>query len=248
MAKPRSRRSRTHRFIRQHSLSIASASILALWICLYSGSSPGTHLGSFFGNAIADWSGVVVMVFASKYLYEKGSAESRRPPRTLLGPVWERLRDHSLSIFLVITSLTDHSRRVPAIAVTVLPERPTRAPASGGWIPSRSRITRSSSALHGCQSGQAARMDHPSCAPSPGTSQYSHSTHADPAAAWLATPRTRHTTVAGSRMMSPPQRGLPAHGHPRQHLVDEIGGAFGHPPPPAARAKAASLAGEGHGE
>ena len=105
MAKPRSRRSRTHRFIRQHSLSIASASILALWICLYSGSSAGTHFGSFFGNAIADWSGVVVMVFATKYLYEKGSAESRRPPRTLLGPVWERLRDHSLSIFLVITGI-----------------------------------------------------------------------------------------------------------------------------------------------
>lgn len=69
MAKPRSRTSRTHRFIRQHSLSIASASILA------------------------------------KYLYEKGSSESRRPPRTLLGPVWERLRDHSLSIFLVITGI-----------------------------------------------------------------------------------------------------------------------------------------------
>lgn len=102
MAKPRSR---THRFIRQHSLSIASASILGLWICLYSGSNPGTHLGSFFGNAIADWSGVVVMVFATKYLYEKGSAESRRPPRTLLGPAWERLRDHSLSIFLVITGI-----------------------------------------------------------------------------------------------------------------------------------------------
>jgi hypothetical protein len=94
---------RKHGFIRQHSLSIASASILTLWICLYTVSSPGTHLGSFFGNAIADWSGVVFMVFATKYLYEKGSAESRRPPKNLLSPVWERLRDHSLSILLVIT-------------------------------------------------------------------------------------------------------------------------------------------------
>jgi hypothetical protein len=91
--------------IRQHSLSVASAGILVLWICLYSGSNPGTHLGSFFGNAIADWSGVLVMVFATKYLYERGSAESRRPPRAVLGPAWERLRDHSLSIFLVITGV-----------------------------------------------------------------------------------------------------------------------------------------------
>jgi hypothetical protein len=105
MAKPRSRTSRAQRFIRQHSLSIVSVSILVLWICLYSGSNPATHLGSFFGNAIADWTGVVVMIFATKYLYEKGSAESRRPPRTLLGPVWDRLRNHSLSIFLVITGI-----------------------------------------------------------------------------------------------------------------------------------------------
>ena len=77
----RERHRRKHRFIRQHSLSIASASILGLWICLYSVSNPRTHLGSFFGNAIADWSGVVVMVLATKYLYEKGSAENRRPRR-----------------------------------------------------------------------------------------------------------------------------------------------------------------------
>jgi hypothetical protein len=92
-------------FIQQHALSIASTSILVLWIVLYSISSPSTHIGSFFGNAIADWSGVVVMVFATKYLYEKGSAESRRPPRNLLSPVLERLRDHSLSIFLLITGV-----------------------------------------------------------------------------------------------------------------------------------------------
>ena len=102
MAK-RHRRGRS--FIREHSLSIASVSILMLWICLYSVSSPSTHVGSFFGNAIADWSGVVVMIFATKYLYEKGSSESRRLPRNLLSPVWERLRNHSLSIFLVVTGI-----------------------------------------------------------------------------------------------------------------------------------------------
>lgn len=97
--------SRKHGFVRQHSLSIASAGILILWIGLYSVSSPSTHSGSFFGNAIADWSGVVVMVFVTKYLYEKGSAESRRPPGNLLSPVRRRLRDHSLSLFLIVTGL-----------------------------------------------------------------------------------------------------------------------------------------------
>lgn len=98
-------RVRKQSFIRHHSLSIASTSILVLWIGLYSISSRGTHIGSFFGNAIADWSGVVVMVFATKYLYEKGSAASRRPPKSLLSPIWERLRDHSLSIFLLFTGI-----------------------------------------------------------------------------------------------------------------------------------------------
>ncbi|MGH9401035.1 MAG: hypothetical protein ACRD2P_02885 [Terriglobia bacterium] len=98
-------RIRKQSFIHQHSLSIVSSGILILWICLYSISSPSSHIGSFFGNAIADWSGVVVMVFATKYLYEKGSAESRRPPRSFLGPFLNWLRDHSLSIFLIITGI-----------------------------------------------------------------------------------------------------------------------------------------------
>ena len=98
-------RGRKRSFLRRHSLSLASMGLLGLWIGLYRASGPGTHLGSFFGNAIADWTGVVVMVLATKYLYERGSAESRRPPPNVLGPVWQRLRDHSLSIFLVITGL-----------------------------------------------------------------------------------------------------------------------------------------------
>jgi hypothetical protein len=60
-------------------------------------------MGSFFGNAIADWSGVILMVYATKFLYEKGSAESRRPPGTILPKRLEWMRDHSLSVFLGLT-------------------------------------------------------------------------------------------------------------------------------------------------
>lgn len=91
--------------IRRHSLSLVSVGILMMWIVLYSVSNPVTHRGSFFGNAIADWTGVVVMVIATKYLYEKGSSESRRPPHGFLSPIRERLRDHSLSIFLLFIGI-----------------------------------------------------------------------------------------------------------------------------------------------
>src|SRR5262245_17962579 len=92
-------------FLARHSLSLVAISVLTVWIVLYSVSSPSTHLGSFFGNAIADWTGLVVMVMATKYLYERGSAESRRPPRRWTSSIGRVLRDHSLSIFLVVTGL-----------------------------------------------------------------------------------------------------------------------------------------------
>ncbi|HMJ62774.1 MAG TPA: hypothetical protein VK493_13470, partial [Bryobacteraceae bacterium] len=76
-----------------------------LWIVLYVYGDPKTHAGSFFGNAIADWTGVVVTVIATKYFYEIGSAESRQPSRVLQGLLPERLRDHSLSIFLGLTGV-----------------------------------------------------------------------------------------------------------------------------------------------
>jgi hypothetical protein len=94
-----------HSFIHQHSLGITSIAIVITLICLYIFSNPSTHLGGFFGNAIADWSGVVVTIFATKYLYERGSAESRRIKGTVANPVLECCREHSLSIFLLITGL-----------------------------------------------------------------------------------------------------------------------------------------------
>jgi membrane protease YdiL (CAAX protease family) len=90
--------------VKRHSLSLAAGSILALWIVLYSISNDQTHWGSFFGNAIADWTGMVVMVLATKRLYERGSKESKRPlPRLLNYSPIERLREHSLTVFLLVT-------------------------------------------------------------------------------------------------------------------------------------------------
>ena len=97
------KRRKDESFIRHHSLSLAASGILLLWICLYTVSDNSTHLGSFFGNAIADWSGVLVTILATKYMYEKGSAESRHPPPEWFGSLGNRIRDHSLTIFLITT-------------------------------------------------------------------------------------------------------------------------------------------------
>ena len=92
-------------FLHEHSLSIVAILLLTVWIVAYCFSNPATHVGSFFGNAIADWSGVVVTVLATKWLYEKNSAESRRPPKDDERRIICALRDHSLSIFLLVTGI-----------------------------------------------------------------------------------------------------------------------------------------------
>lgn len=91
-------------FRKRHGLSLAAASVLLLWVVLYCMSDEQKHWGSFFGNAIADWSGVVVMVLATKHLYEKGSSESKAEPLPRRhGRILRRIRRHSLTIFLLIT-------------------------------------------------------------------------------------------------------------------------------------------------
>jgi hypothetical protein len=90
-------------FLDQHGLSIAAAGILLMWLALYARSDPETHLGGFFGNAVADWLGMLVIVIATKYLYEIGSAESRPPHPRSRGPLTRFLVDHSLTIALLVT-------------------------------------------------------------------------------------------------------------------------------------------------
>ena len=92
-------------FWHRHGLGITASAVLLLWIALYTRSNPNTHWGSFFGNAIADWTGVVVTVYLTKYLVEIGSSESRRPRPRVWKPLLLWLYDHSLSLFLVVTGI-----------------------------------------------------------------------------------------------------------------------------------------------
>jgi hypothetical protein len=86
----------------EHSLSIVAISILTLWILLYLRSDPSTHMGSFYGNAIADWSGSVLVILGTKFLIERGSAESKSEPQRFSG-LRGFLQEHSLSLFVFVT-------------------------------------------------------------------------------------------------------------------------------------------------
>jgi hypothetical protein len=84
---------------------LATLGVVILWVALYRMSDPSTHLGSFFGNAIADWTGVLMTVVMTKHLYEKGSGESKQPKGRVPSPVVEILREHSLTLFLLATGI-----------------------------------------------------------------------------------------------------------------------------------------------
>ena len=90
---------------KRHSLSLVAMGVLALWFILYLPSDPKSHLGSFFGSAMADWTGVVITILATKWFFEKGSRESRQPRRIHSNRALELLHEHSLTLFLLGTGL-----------------------------------------------------------------------------------------------------------------------------------------------
>ena len=92
-------------FLHKHSLSLVALGVVVLLIALYCWSNSTTHIGSFFGNAIADWTGVFVTVVMTKHLYEKGSTESKQPKGKVRSATAELLREHSLTLFLVVTGI-----------------------------------------------------------------------------------------------------------------------------------------------
>jgi hypothetical protein len=104
-AEMKKRRSRSKdKFSKRHGLSLFVACVLLALILLYHFSDEQGHWGSFFGNAIADWSGVLLTVLATKHLYETHSAESKKEPLPKsANKTLELIRAHSLSIFLIVT-------------------------------------------------------------------------------------------------------------------------------------------------
>jgi len=102
---PKAARRKRKGFTLRHGLSLVSGAILLTWLVLYVVSDEQGHWGSFFGNAIADWAGVVVTVLATKHLYEVGSRESKRPRGEVKDRFLNTLRRHSLTVFLLITGV-----------------------------------------------------------------------------------------------------------------------------------------------
>lgn len=91
--------------LRKHSLSLAALAVVVPLIVLYRRSKPDIHIGAFFGNAIADWTGVLITVVMTKHLYEKGSAESKPPQAKMRSAAVEWLSQHSLTLFLLVTGI-----------------------------------------------------------------------------------------------------------------------------------------------
>jgi hypothetical protein len=101
----RKRRRPSASFLRDHSLSLALSALLAFLWLMYGRSDPETHLGAFYGNAIGDWLGVLVFVIATKYFFETGSGESRKPSRHFHLRAGRFLLEHSLTIVLALTGM-----------------------------------------------------------------------------------------------------------------------------------------------
>jgi hypothetical protein len=88
---------------RRHSLSLILAGVLAALFSLYVASDPSTHIGAFYGNALADWLGTFVFVIATKYFYEIGSSESRTPHPHAHVRAGRFIVRHSLTLVFIVS-------------------------------------------------------------------------------------------------------------------------------------------------
>src|SRR5271168_243517 len=90
-------------FLHRHALSAVAGAILVLWVVLYFPANPDTHWGSFFGNAIADWSGVVASIICTRILYERGAPGCRHRKAKDANPVIRWVKNHTLTVFFGVT-------------------------------------------------------------------------------------------------------------------------------------------------
>jgi hypothetical protein len=101
----RKRSAHSPSWLREHSLTLVLVALLIVLFILYARSDPTNHLGAFYGNAFADWLGVLVFVVATKYFVEVGSGESRRPSAHFHVRVWRFVAEHSLTLVLASTGV-----------------------------------------------------------------------------------------------------------------------------------------------
>jgi hypothetical protein len=99
------RKSPWRHWFARHSLSLVAGVLLMVWFVGYIYLDPKSRLASFCGNAIADWSGSLVIILGTKFLYEIGSPESRPLRRRAKNVGLEFLLEHSLLIFLFLTGI-----------------------------------------------------------------------------------------------------------------------------------------------
>ena len=100
-----SRRKTKSHWLARHSLSVVAGVLLVVWFVGYIYLDPQSRLSAFCGNAIADWSGSLVIILGTKFLYEIGSRESRPLQGRSKNALVELLREHSLLIFLFVTGI-----------------------------------------------------------------------------------------------------------------------------------------------
>lgn len=101
----RRRKAESSSWLARHSLSVVAGTLLLLWLVGYIYLDPKSRFSAFCGNAIADWSGSLVIILGTKFLYEVGSRESRPLRGRVQSPVLEFLREHSLLLFLFVTGI-----------------------------------------------------------------------------------------------------------------------------------------------
>lgn len=75
------------------------------WLISYSFAGTTSRLSYFLGNAIADWSGLLVIILGTKYLTEIHSAEGQNVKGHSRNPALNFVRRHSLLLFIIVTGL-----------------------------------------------------------------------------------------------------------------------------------------------